>query len=346
MVSTQEAPSPRPNLQPVPEEWNARSMVMDPAQEFPVERVEVRDDHRGPKAWIEYLAIRLAEQTVGRLPRAILNPILGGFARTASLFDRRHAAAARTYLRAALPEASAAEHRRLALEAWKHLARVALAAPRLGQRLVGQPLGEFFDVRLSPEAKAVAEAGEGCVLVTAHVGNWEAVAPACLALGIGPMYAIGKAPRNDPLSQHMQQTRESTGGRMLPRKGAMKGAPAVIRAGGCVMMLLDHRARQKPVWAPFFGRPAACDRSAGVLLRRIGAPIVFIGCYERQDGRRFQLDLGTVLRPEDLSGLSPEQVATRINQELEQLILACPEQYFWLHDRYKDAPLPGAATHE
>jgi lauroyl/myristoyl acyltransferase len=44
-----------------------------------------------------------------------------------------------------------------------------------------------------------------------------------------------------------------------------------------------------------------------------------------------------VLQPRDFAGASPEEIATRINASLERLILARPEQYFWLHDRYRGA---------
>lgn len=325
----------RPVLEPVPEEWNARLMQADVV--FPVGRAEVRGDDRSLKAWLVYMLVRGMELTLGRMPRFFVDRILGGLARLVTRLDRRHTEAAESYIRAAFPEATEPQVRSLVLGAWRHFAWVGLTAPRLG-KLKGKRLGDYFDVRISPEARAVVEAGEGCVLVSAHVGNWEAIGSACQALGILPVYGIGKAPRNDYLSRHMQRIREVGGGRMLPRKGAMKAAPAVIRAGGAVMMLLDHRARHKPVWANLFGRPAGCDRSAGVLLRRIGAPILFFGCYEQAQGARFRLDLGTVLRPSDLAGLAPERIARRINQELEHLILAQPDQFFWLHDRFKDAP--------
>ena len=54
---------------------------------------------------------------------------------------------------------------------------------------------------------------------------------------------------------------------------------------------------------------------------------------------RWKIVCHTVLWPEDLSGASPLELATRVNQELERLILECPDQYFWLHDRYRDTPL-------
>ncbi|HKX46857.1 MAG TPA: hypothetical protein VJP77_09145 [Planctomycetota bacterium] len=110
-------------------------------------------------------------------------------------------------------------------------------------------------------------------------------------------------------------------------------------AAGCSLaLLLDQRARVKPVIASFFGRPACCDRSAGVLLRRLGVPIVFGTAWREREPLSWTLRLGPVLHPEEVRGLAPESVAERVNRELERIILREPEQVFWLHDRYRDAP--------
>jgi KDO2-lipid IV(A) lauroyltransferase len=123
--------------------------------------------------------------------------------------------------------------------------------------------------------------------------------------------------------------------RLLPRRGAMEFAPAVVRGGGTLAMLLDQRARIKPVLAPFFGRESKCDRSASVLLRRLRAPLVFAACYRTSDPRRYRLVVPRVVQPEEVAGKSAEEVAALVNAELEKLILAAPEQYFWLHDRWR-----------
>jgi KDO2-lipid IV(A) lauroyltransferase len=100
----------------------------------------------------------------------------------------------------------------------------------------------------------------------------------------------------------------------------------------------------KPVLAPFFGRTARCDRSAGVLIRRVARPLLFGACYRLPGpSLRFRLELGPVLEPGALRDLSAEALAARINAEFERMIAAQPEQYFWLHDRYRDAPPDGSA---
>ena len=340
MASMQEAPRhpPRPAFEPAPLEWTQRSMEVDPGVVYPVERIEAEHERRGLGAWVEYLLLRGAQACLGGLPLAVLDVLLAPILWVVMRLDRRHTRSADDFIHSALPELSARERRRMILASWQHFISVVLRGVRIGN-LTGEPLGKHFEVRVSAAAREVIDAGEGFVLATAHIGNWEAIGLAFQALKVSPFYAIGRVMKNEPLSRHLQRTRERTGGIMLARAGAMKGAPKVIRSGGCVMMLLDHRSRKKPVWAPFFGRPAACDRSAGVLLRRLGAPILFAACYDQRGADQpFRLELGTVLRPEDLGGGGPEGIASRVNHELEQLILAEPSQYFWLHDRFKDAP--------
>ena len=136
----------------------------------------------------------------------------------------------------------------------------------------------------------------------------------------------------------LSHRRQAFGGYFVPREGAMRSVPAIVRAGGGVVLFLDQRGRKKPILADFFGRPAHSDRSAGVLVRRVGAPLVVLACYATECPWRYRMVFQRIVTPEELSGSSPAQVMAIINREMEVLIRRHPEQYFWLHDRYKGAP--------
>jgi len=313
-------------------------LAPDERDDWPVERVEIRHEHRGLGAWSQYLALRAAQRVAGLLPRSMVNLVAGGFARLSRVLDRRHTEAARDFVRTALPDLTQPEVERLALGAWRHLAFLAIEGERAIPAVMGNRLGDHYDVEVCDGLEELLASGRGCLLITAHVGNWEVMGPAVVAMGFGPCYAIGRVPRNDPLARHFQRTREEVGGILIPRSGAMKSVPKVIRAGGSVGMVLDHRARGKPIYVPFFGQPAACDRSAAVLLRRVSAPLVVVACYNTEQRDRYRLVFSNILHPEDLAHLDSTEIIARVNQELEKLILAAPEQYFWLHDRYKGAP--------
>lgn len=318
--------------------YDALILTPDEREDWPVERVEIRHEHRGPSAWSQYLALRAAQFLGSLVPRSMVHLAAGGLARLGRILDRGHTAAARDFVRTALPDLTKPEVERLVLGAWRHLTLLALEGQRAIPALMGHRLGEHYDVELCEGLEELLASGSGCLLITAHVGNWEVLGPAVVAMGFGPCYAIGRVPRNDPLARYFQRTRERVGGILIPRSGAMKSVPKVLRAGGSVGMVLDHRARGKPIYVPFFGRPAACDRSAAVLLRRVSAPLVMVACYNTEQRDRYRLVFSNILRPQDLAHLGSAEIIARINQELEKLILAAPEQYFWLHDRYKGAP--------
>jgi KDO2-lipid IV(A) lauroyltransferase len=228
-----------------------------------------------------------------------------------------------------------AELQQRVLQAWRHLIEVTLDFEVFERRFDRARAAEQLELDLCPEARELLARREGCVLVSGHMGDWESGAVMLTWAGFGPLYVISKPPKNRWLSLHAQRLRESRGMRLIPRRGAMEFAPVVVRAGGTVAMLLDQRARVKPVLAPFFGRDARCDRSASVLVRRLQAPIVFAACYRTADPLRYRLVVPRVVRPDELRGKSAEDVAALVNVELEKLILAAPEQYFWLHDRWR-----------
>ena len=324
-------------------DYDDRAIATGPL-DWPVEVPPFRDE-RFRSLWhrVQYLALRATQRGVLALPNVFREGVVRSIAGAGRVFDRRHTEAARTFIQAAVPDASRAEVNVLVREGWRHLMRVALVSEGLSGRVLGERFGDHYDLSMSPEARKVVASPEGALYISAHCGFWEASCPGVMALAQRPAYGIGKAPRNDFVAQHVQRMREGQGMRLIARKGAMAAVPAAVRGGSIVGMLLDHRPRQKPVWAHFFGRPAGCDRSAGVLLRRVKAPLVFYGCYGAEGAHplrdwRFELRFPSVIYPEELRGLGPEEIAERVNRELEALILHRPKEVFWLHDRFKNAP--------
>jgi KDO2-lipid IV(A) lauroyltransferase len=314
--------------------------------DWPVPRVGVYGTRSGPMARLEAALFRGTIELVARLPHGAREAFVGAVARVARAFDRRHSAAAREFLLQALGAEAAPRADRLVLEAWKHMLRVMLDARAYLLRYPAERLLDRVELVLCEDVKKLIAQKRGAIVISGHIGDWETGAALAPLLGFDPFYGIGKPARNRPLSVHVQALREARGLRTLPRRGAMQHAPAVLRAGGSLGMLLDQRARKRPVMAPFFGRMARCDRSAGVLLKRLRAPLVILGCYRKAEPLTWRCEVPTVLWPEQVAELSVEELVGVVNRELEQLILRAPEQYFWLHERYRGASetVPPAAT--
>lgn len=296
----------------------------------------------GLGAWIEYLAARIGLESIGRLPRGLQDVLLGGVARLATKLDRRRSEAARSYLRQALGcELMEREGDERVVQAWRHLFRLALDSANFGRVVRPERLLERFQIDACPEFGAAIAAGRGGIFVTPHVGDFEAGSAVLPALGAKPLYVFARPPRNRPLSAHLLRTRRERGIEVLPRRGGMEHVRELSRRGAWFALLPDHRPFGRAVLAPFFGRPAQCERSVGVLALRLGVPLAFGACYLTERPFHYRVFLPRVVQPEELAGRSPEEVVTLVNAELERLILARPEQYHWLHDRYRGSPERG-----
>ena len=259
-------------------------------------------------------------------------------ARALPTLDARHAHGARDFLRTAFPEADAGEVEELLRAAYRHLIDVTLRADRLRARMVGHRLGDFFDLELCDEARELFEArghGQGVLGLSAHLGWWELTGHVLIPCGLGPAYAIIKPPKNGFLTRYMLRSRARMGALCLPRHSAMRALPALLRAGATTQLLVDQRSVRGWVEAPFFGRPANCDRTFGVLARRVPKPILVYACLGTEDPERFRFVAPRVLDPAEFADLQPEECAARVNQHIESLIRMAPDQYFWLHDRFR-----------
>lgn len=313
------------------------SKAEETVREWPVPWMPVEGTRGGFVAWLEYLAVRVATGIAGRLPEWLLKPTVGGLARLGRLVDKRHTRDARAFIRQAMgAELTKRELDEMVLQAYRHLIELTIRTEVWGRKVTDENWREHLTIETSPEFEALR--GRGSIMISSHLGDWEAAAAFLPKLGYDPVYVIAKPPKNLPLSRHLQRTREARGFRVLPRRGGIQHAASLVEAGGVLCLLIDQRGRGRNVLAPFFGRPALCDRSAGVLLKRLKAPIAVGAVYLTDKPYHFRLHVKIVMEPEEFAGHSVEQIITDINSKLEELILRAPEQYFWLHDRYRGAP--------
>jgi KDO2-lipid IV(A) lauroyltransferase len=305
--------------------------------DWPLARQDVLGDRDGAGAWCQYLALRSLLAVVSRIPIRLRDALAASFARVAKAAFKKRSGVAREFVRQALgPGASDARVEELVLAGWRHLFTIVLRNSSYTRTVgTGSPASRI-SVTMPPEVERVIAERKGAILVSAHAGDWEAGGAALPWVGFKPLYVISRPPRNRPLSRHFQSAREAHHVRLVPRHGAAAAMPAILAAGANVLLFLDQRANKKFVMAPFFGRRAKCERTASVFLRRMHAPVVFYACYLTDRPFHYELCFTRVLRPDELEGKDPVEIMTIVNQELEKLILAHPEQYFWLHDRFRN----------
>lgn len=309
-----------------------------PDDGWPVPWQPVHGPEDGAYRRFEARLVRLVFGLGARLPDGLFESVVSGLARLGKLVDRRRTEAGRRYLTQAFGELPSDELEARVLQSYRHFFRTLVLPERFARRVPAERVQGHFDIAWTDDVRRVAESGSGCLLALPHLGNWEVAIHALEELGLTPAYAVAKPMKSRPLSIQLQAERESRGARLLPRAGAMQTAPKVLRSGGSIALLLDQRARKRAVLAPYFGRPARCERSVAVLMRRLRVPVLVTCCVQRPGDYRFRIEFEDCLWPEEVAGASPEDVVTRINRGFEAMIRRYPEQYLWLHDRYRDTP--------
>ena len=186
-------------------------------------------------------------------------------------------------------------------------------------------------------AAAAYAQGQGVLFLTPHMGCFEVTAQA-LALRFGAQYGqltvLYRPARQAALNEVMALARNRPGLKAVPTTLAgVRQMIKALRAGEAVGLLPDQVPPEgMGQWAPYFGKPAYTMTLAARLALQTGAQVVLIWGERLPWGRGYRLHtqkLGHDLSP-DL-----ETAVVQINQAMEALVRACPQQYLWGYARYK-----------
>lgn len=293
---------------------------------------------KGVVQTVEYALFRAAVGALALLPEAAalaMGAGAGWFAGSV-LRVRRHDVDRN--LAWAFPERDPRWRHRVARASYAHLGREAVSTFRISARgpaeVVARTTMEGFDA-----FRAAVGAGKGVVLVTGHLGNWEVGGAAFAARGL-PVDAVAKGMSNRRFGEFLMAYRRALGVRLVELGDAPREALSALRRGRVLGLIADQNAREKGVFVPFFGRPAATFRGAALFALRTGAPI-FLGVGFREPGlpARYRVVVEKVpfvatgdLR-RDVQALTAAHAAA-----LERAVRQAPEQYLWQHRRWKTRP--------
>jgi KDO2-lipid IV(A) lauroyltransferase len=293
-------------------------------------------DRDGFTAQVQYALARTLIEGLASLPIGAQEALIGSVARLAQRVDRRHTQSAERFIEQALgSDLDPGRRRELVQLAWRHFLRITVRSLGFDRHVPLDGASAHFRYVTHPEVdRALARPG-GKLVVTAHLGDWEAGAIGCVLRGLRPFYAVSRPPRNRPLSRWFYEVRRRRDVHVFPRRGAMTDTPRILAAGGTVGLMIDQRPHGRALTAPFFGRPTRCERGVAVLLKRMRVPVVVGACFLEPEPYRFRVEIPEVLLPEEFAAQSLEAIMTRINATFERLIRSAPEQYFWLHDRWR-----------
>ena len=288
----------------------------------------------------ETRAVRWIGALVRPLPRRLMLVIGAALGRLLGDLDRRHIEIARDNLRRAFPEWDEARVRRTARGVYGHFGRVLLDIVWLSGRSREQILS-LIDVENAHQLDALRENTRGCMIVTAHLGNWEACGVAHGWL-FRPMDVIARPLDNPALDERLVAFRRRSGNTVVYKQKALAHILRALRANREVAFLLDQNVQEKDgIFVDFFGRKAAATTVASALAVKTGAVVLPTHAILKPDGR-YRLTYGAPL-PWTSSGDREADIAAltqSIASVIEGWVRETPEQWLWMHRRWKTQPAP------
>jgi len=177
--------------------------------------------------------------------------------------------------------------------------------------------------------------GKGVLVATAHLGNWE-LSAFTHAYMTGPMNIVVRPLDNKRLDAFVEHRRALSGNPIIRKKEAARGILKALHAGESVGILIDQNSsREEGVFIDFFGRKACANAAFVKLAHKTGAAVVPGFALWNEEEQRY------VLRfyPEILMTGDVQADTQAVHSVLESVIRAYPDQWLWIHRRWKTQPV-------
>lgn len=296
--------------------------------------------------WLVYLAVRVAVAVVQALPVTWGCTAARGLAWLAFHLDRRHRQVARDNLSRAFPGRFSEPGSLDAMvhAVYRHFCTMVVEMVHLPRKLRPNTWQQFIDLgrEVDPLVRLLLS-GRPVLIVTGHFGNWEMAGYALAMFGF-KSFAVARPLDNPYLEQLLRDFRRRTGQELLAKKGELDRMEGILAGGGIVCTLADQDAGQNGLFIDFFGVPASTHKAVALLAMQHRAVMVVAGAYRLRRPLSYRLHVADIIDPVAYADdpHAVRQLTERFTQGLEAMIRLAPDQYFWLHRRWKHQPKPRA----
>jgi KDO2-lipid IV(A) lauroyltransferase len=290
--------------------------------------------------YLVFLIVRLVVCFLQMLPLRVGARLASILSKLAYIVNKRHREVARENLRQAFPErcADPDECDKLVRSCYKHFCLMLIEMMYLPRKIHINNWRNYIQ-RISPDLAKGLISGRPLLIVTGHLGNWELAGFGLGLLGFRT-YAIARILDNPYLERFFKRFRQKTGQTILAKKGDFDNITAVLVNNGIIATLGDQDAGQRGLFVNFLHRPASTHKAIALLALQHRALMVVTGTMRVGNTLQYEVICEDVIDADDFAH-QPDAVRTiteRYTCALERLIRRFPDQYFWLHRRWKHQP--------
>lgn len=287
-----------------------------------------------------YLAVRLAVTLVQAVPPDLGRSLARLLARVAYRLDRRHREVAFDNLRQAFPgRYTDRELAAIVLGVYRHFLTLVIEIAWLPRKLHVDNWCKYIELVQADKTLRALTSGRPALIVTGHFGNWEMAGFALGLLGF-KTYAVARVLDNPHLEKFLKDFRQKTGQQILAKKGDFDQMQGLLAQGAIIATLADQDAGPRGQFVDYFGRPASTFKSIALLAIEYRVPIIVIGVPKVGEPMRYRIEAVDAIDPDEYADRPDaiKAITQRYTSAIESIVRKYPDQYFWLHRRWKSQP--------
>ena len=294
---------------------------------------------RTMREWCEYAAAWTIVKFLGVLPRPVARATAAAIARILLLCRPPLRRAGLVNLRLAFPKWTDGQRRRTLRRMTRYLGWMAAEFahfPELSrENIEGLVVLDGFE-----NFDAAHRRGKGVIFLTGHMSAWE-LAPFAQALYGHPLSFLARAVDNTRVDALVNHYRCLSGNRPIEKNNAARAMLRVLHDGGTVGILADQNTSlDEGIFVDFFGIPAATTTGLARIARRTDAAVVpgFLFWDGAMRKYRLRFEAAIQLQHTEDEDADIRVNTARFNKVIEDYIRAHPDQWLWVHKRWKNRP--------
>ena len=284
---------------------------------------------------LEHLTVAAVIGIVRLLPMRGVLAVGTMLGRAFHAFDRGHRRLAIENIQAAFPLRSRHECALIARRMFEHFGQLLMALLKFST-LKPQAMLAHVEFEGEERVRAAHAHGRGVLLFTGHFGFWE-INALVHSLVLQPISVLARPLDNPMLHNLLEQVRTCTGNSVIYRRGAIRRVLRALAANQAVAVLIDqHMQSTDAVYVDFFNRPAATTSALAALALKTGAPVVPVFALPLPRGRFRMIYEHPVNPPLPDAPHAIRDLTQRCTDVLEMYVRRYPEQWLWMHRRWRD----------
>jgi Kdo2-lipid IVA lauroyltransferase/acyltransferase len=284
---------------------------------------------------LEYWVALSVLKSLEHAPRPVAERLARSYTALLDLALPRLRRVAMRNLGLAMPDKTEAERNEIANGVFRSIARLLVAFANF-PKINRENVSAWIRYEGYEHFERALRCGRGVLFATAHLGNWELSAFAHALLS-SPMHVIVRPLDNPSIDRLVSRRRALSGNHIIEKMDFARPLLKALHDNEAVGILIDQNSNlEQGVFVDFFGLPACAGTGFAKIAARTGAVVIPGFALWSDKDKRYVLRF---YPPVEMTGRAEEDTA-RLQSALESVIREYPDQWLWIHRRWKTRP-PG-----